>query len=473
MAIVEPHILDVIERPVLLVKPYLRTRLNLLSLADEAQRQLSGKRLDEWQPLDDNAVHHFCGLNLAALVEYYAGEYSRAAAICALEIERCAALVHAGRPISWMFWAVEAHLNAARLHAFLGRSQQAVSQCEEIIDFTFRGGTLVLAGIRFTRADLEEGWSRTDARRPGILRRLDTVGPVAVWEAYKAYLLSADFAGLLSFVRWTEHCAPQCNSLFTSALLEARLKAMVGVGKLEDAKAVLDSLIALVEGDAAAGRRVALLAAQLSLSMDAPDEMIAWVTKSAKDVESQDCPHLEAWYLLFRAALLCNMAQQRSLAYQLCSRALDLCRRCDDQVAIVRTLCLLLGLLATSGADDDDIEAVCLGLEQELRRCYYVADSALGFAELACAYHRRGDYYLRQAGRCLTAASARAALLLESPLKAYVGAVTDRLSRAVPVSQPVHLPSHDRFEQLFRTAVDSNPFESSERAASEWAGETE
>jgi tetratricopeptide (TPR) repeat protein len=458
------RVLDAMERPVLLVRPYERKKPNVVELAADARRDVEGVRLDEARPLEDKAVRYFCGLNLAALVMYYTGEYARAAEICRREIDMATGLAAAGCSAHWAFYAVEATLNTARLDALRGDRHSAVALCRQLLQFAFQRGRLTLGGCTITRADLETAPADDEENRKGMLRRLNGIGGMAVWEANKAFLLASDYDGLLRFLDEPVINALTTSRVFASALMEARFKALMGLGQFDEACEVLRALRQLLDEaqDAAALRRTAILYAQLHLARGEREPALEWAARSLDRLDRDGRPGIEVWYVRYRSALIHLIAGEhgQAKAIELGRLARAQCATLGDQVAVIKTLCLLLQ------ADEVDVEGICRQLEQEAVRCYYTAEAALAYAELGSAYSRieqaedekaNARIAMTSAG-ALARAAAHAKRLTKSPLEAHV---TGRCRELLDDSRPsfADSPRHsEQVEELFEIALRTDPF---------------
>jgi tetratricopeptide (TPR) repeat protein len=455
------EILDVLERPVLLVRPYERKKRDLVETAAEAARMLAMGPLDEWDPLHNDAVRHFCGLNLLALIQYYTGQYGQAAALCQREIDLCANLVRNGRPVQWMFFAVEAYLNEARLAALLGRAEEAISRFTKLLEFACHDDELCLGGQAFTRRQLGDAASSHEENRKGFLRRLTAVGGMAVWEANKAFLLLEDYEGLLRFLDGQEFEAFASSRVFASALLEARVKALMGLDRLAEASDRWEQLRGLVQGDDACLTRLAVLAADLYAAMRQPTAAADWRQRCLAGV--RDRRDIEAWYLEYRCLLLCWKARERDQLDDLCHLALTIGQECGDQIAFVKTSCLMIRILSERPEARERVQVLCRSLEETLARCHYRSEATLAYAELGRAYGLLDGDLRGEATRCLHTGWRRAQALPDSPLKAHVERLT---AGGMPFPGELHAPDrpagHEWLDELWQAVMASSPFDARE-----------
>ncbi|HMG35494.1 MAG TPA: hypothetical protein VKM94_16265 [Blastocatellia bacterium] len=321
--------------------------------------------------------------NLASLYQFAYGEFDRAEDLCKHASRICLALAERESSAGWTVQAIQPYINIGRIAATRGDLQKAISIFREVFSFINKEEDLML-GDRRVSASMVDRLVHASPTLPRLCRS------VYLMDSIRALLISRDHDGLLSFLDLIEsYDEYNRESAFQLPIIEARARALLGLGDHRGALALLNQFMARVVQEKARYPGIALhaLIAGVYSEMDAPSLAKKVLASARKHVEklTNCCPEMfQTVYLISLSEFICG---ERNSALATAHIALESARQLNDQVGELKAAVLLLGIDSARDSAGDSTEEFA-GFDAVYNRLQSLAPCTFYRLERAVAYAR-------------------------------------------------------------------------------------
>ena len=390
------RILLALEQSTLLSASDGRRRGPLDAAAEEMLRELTALGGEFRGYARDHAVEAVSLFNQAALIQYQYGDFDRAADLCNEAVSLCELMYSSTRATQWISLMVQPYINRARLAVATGDASAVVSALERLYSLVFDQEDLVFDGHLIAH----------DALDPKDEQLKIVTMTVYVTDSIKAYMAARDYYGLLRFVAQAEQLLGQ--SLVPDLkrrCIEAHALGSLCMGDPNGAQRVLREWMSLPSFDPRRDVWLFCMAARIYVECARADDATTTINKIlryAAALLQREIVSMPVFHAVYTAGLLALCVQNDHLAEECGNVALATCEAANDEVGVLKSLCLLSRSVTGAG----ERKTVRERLRAESVHSYYRVMRAVGCYELGengdavtdpCT-RNDGDYWRMVAG---------------------------------------------------------------------------
>jgi tetratricopeptide (TPR) repeat protein len=381
------NVLSVYDAPILLSCIDNKPRSNLLSktAALRAQiRLLTGNAPPSAELSDTGAINYIGLFNYASLLFYYYGDYASAENVIHQAIQNCLYQRRSASSAVWCTLLIQPYINLARLKGFLGDATTCTTVLENLRKYLYDGVHLCLDG----RLLLDHDDPYDEAEIHGIFPR------VYVNELTRALLTVGQHNELLRTVDSISGDRIFQSTELRRKLMEAKSVALSAIGRHGEALEELSRWRRGPEYEHAKDLWLYLVGCRVYNKMGRISEAehcAMTLQKAYRDFCRNGVLEAGVFQLAYGTALNATVGNQLDLALDCAQAATDIAICHDDQINVLKALCLSL-LLSRGGRRHQVFQC----LERWTTVCHYtvaraVANVFLGAsnedAELSASYY--------------------------------------------------------------------------------------
>lgn len=319
--------------------------------------------------------------NLGALLQYHYGELNRAEQICHRAIEICQALACQDSQVRWTAQMIQPYINLGRIAAARGDSALSLRIYDNVYRLFHKDCALAIDGYLIYGGIIPD-LNREDPSLAKISRN------VYVLESIRALLQAYDYEGLLKFLDDLPNQA-SCEwiSCQDHAILEGRMKALLGMSRCRDALSAGRELITRLSHDGVRCPAVYTVFAEIyrqsghtanaGKALDMGEKGLMHENLRCTDPYT---PMFAMYLIALERLLLQDFDRALVAARTALTRAGELC----DEVGVIKALIILTDLRSHgSGLSEGDSVDWYRQLETTCGGSFYRFEKALAYAELA------------------------------------------------------------------------------------------